>query len=519
MKEFLKKINLLPDKTDLKIWLISFCIINFAFLYHSLNFMWGNHDVEFIKKELLLSSGLFEGRFTQFIPHRLLTSGQILPILNNLLGFGFLTVGLWILAKYWNIKKSVIGYVLFISFAATQPYTLSWMYFTFITLSCLFWTLLSALGLYVSERINESSHKFSLSIFAILCFYITLGGYPPIINMFFVCLGGKLIISYVFEQKRLKQLFQIHKYTILNIIIAAVLFKISLLALNPNNVYNLETESLTNLPNKFLQTLLIAFKQFFITVPFMERGYKMSLAVMSFISIIGTLFYPTPTPKKLFLTLLWLGTIWATGLTTFLVVPHTEYVSRVDFYGFGFLYALMGGILLTLPPKIYPSFGIFILTILLSLNILNDYQALKIWKQGHDAEFQILDNIVERIENHPQFNANHQYRFYQVGDLSLRPNYYNGSFEFNDVFLLTIPYLAIWQGSNLLEFYTPTDYINHKLPLLPEDITPEVYEFFMKKAKPWPHPNSVYMNQDIIIIVYNQTGLDEFKNILRTLRP
>jgi hypothetical protein len=49
--------------------------------------MWGNHDVKFIKEELLLSSGLFEGRFTQFIPYRLLVTGQILPILNNLLGF------------------------------------------------------------------------------------------------------------------------------------------------------------------------------------------------------------------------------------------------------------------------------------------------------------------------------------------------------------------------------------------------------------------------------------------------
>ncbi len=519
MKEFLKKLNLLPDKTDLKAWLISFYIINFAFLYHTLNFMWGNHDVKFIKEELLLSSGLFEGRFTQFIPYRLLTSGQILPILNNLIGFAFLTIGLWILAKYWNIQKSLIGYILFITFAATQPYTLSWMYFTFITISCLLWVFLAALGLYLSEHIHNASHKWILSFISVLCFYLTLGGYPPIINMFFVCLGGKLIISYTFEQKSLKQLWQIHKYTLINIIFAAILFKISLIILTPNDVYNLKTESLTNLPYKFLQTLAIAFKQFFITVPFMERGYKICLAVMSLLAIIGTLFYPS-TPRRKCLSLFFLvGTIWATSLTTFLVIPHTEYVSRIDFYGFGFLYALMAGILLTLTPKIYQSLGIIIITLLLCINILNDYQALKIWKQGHEAEFQILDNITERIENHPLFNAHHQYRFYQVGDLSLRPNYYNGSYDFNDVFLLTIPYLAMWQGSNLLEFYTPTAYINHNLPLLPEDITPEVYDFFMQKAEPWPSPNAVYVNKDIIIIVYNQAGLNDFKNTLRTLKP
>ena len=100
MKKLLQKFRLYPDTLDGKAVLISFLIINFAFLFHTLNFMWGNHDVKFIKEELLFSSGLFEGRFTQFIPYRLLTGGQILPLLNNLLGFAFLTAALWLLAKY-----------------------------------------------------------------------------------------------------------------------------------------------------------------------------------------------------------------------------------------------------------------------------------------------------------------------------------------------------------------------------------------------------------------------------------
>lgn len=124
MKKILQKLSLYPDKTDISALLISFLIINFTFLYHSLNFMWGNHDVGFIKTEVLLSSGFHEGRFTQFIPYRLLTDGQILPILNNLLGFSFLTLGLWLLAKYWHLPQSRLNYALFIIFFATEPYTL-----------------------------------------------------------------------------------------------------------------------------------------------------------------------------------------------------------------------------------------------------------------------------------------------------------------------------------------------------------------------------------------------------------
>ena len=149
MKKLLKKLSSNFDMKDKKSLIISFLIINFAYLYHTLNFMWGNHDVKFIKEELLLSSGLFEGRFTQFIPYRLFTDGQILPILNNLLGFIFLTLAIFILAKYWNLKKSTFNYVLFISFFATEPYTLSWLYFTFITISCLLWVFLAILVLYI----------------------------------------------------------------------------------------------------------------------------------------------------------------------------------------------------------------------------------------------------------------------------------------------------------------------------------------------------------------------------------
>lgn len=518
MKNLLQKLNLLPDTIDKKACVISFLLINLAFLYHTLNFMWGNHDVKFIKEELQLSSGLFEGRFTQFIPYRLLTDGQILPLINNLLGFAFLTAALWLLAKYWNIRKSVLSYTLFITFFATQPYTLSWLYFTFITISCLLWTLLAVLGLYLSALVSEAKHKTALCVGAIVCFYFTLGGYPPVINTFFVCLGGKLVFSTLFEQKNIKTLWHTHKFTLPNIIIAAVLFKLTLKVVMPDNVYNLTTESLSALPQKFLATLKIAFSQFFIAVPFMEKGYKTAVAFMSATAIIGALLYAGGLKQKLWLAFLLCGTIWATALTTFLVVPHTEYVSRIDFYGVAFLYAFFLGLLFSLPAKPFNNLAIIFAALLIIWNTLNDYRALHIWKQGFTAEFQILDNVFERIENHPDFSPDKRYRFYQAGDISLRPNYYHDKYDKDDVFLLSLPYLAIWQGANLHEFYAPYKYIDRSLPLLPEDITPEVFDFFMNNARPWPHPNSLYINKNIIIVVYNQAGLDDFRHKLRQLR-
>ncbi len=519
MKKLLEKLSLLPTSAEKTAICVSFCLINFVFLFHSLTFMWGNHDIAFVKEELLLTSGMFEGRFTQFIPYWLLTNGQILPIFNNFLGFSFLTLGLWLLGKYWKIPSSKLNYTLFITFFATEPYTLSWMYFSFITISCLLWVLVAVLGLYVSEKIYTSPDKRTLSLIAVFCFYLTLGGYPPIINTFLVCLSARLTIAHIFEEKSLKNLFHIYKYTVITLLIAAILFKLTLKLITPDNVYNLETTPLADLPTKFLSTIQIAFNQFFVTAPFMERGYKSLLALMSSCAVIGAFISAKGTANR-FMTILFLcATIWSTALTTFLVVPHTEYVSRIDFYGFAFLYAFFLALLLKYKANISQTLAIIFMCILLPFNTLNDYRALKIWKQGFDAEFQILTRVIERVENHPAFNPKHKYRYYQIGDLSLRPNFYRSSFQVNDVFLYSLPYLAMWQGANLMEFYSPFSYIDHETTIFPSDITPEVYHFFMEEARPWPHQNAIYVNKDIILVVYNQAGLDDFRQKIRTLYP
>ena len=517
MKFFLQKINLLPDKTDLKSWLIAYIGINFVFLYHTLNFMWGNHDVQFIKNELLLSSGLFEGRFTQFVPYRLFANGQILPILNNLLGFAFLTLGLWLLAKYWNIPKTLTNYTLFIIFFATEPYTLSWLYFTFITISCLLWVFVAVLGLYLAEYIQKSPRKLILSVFSILCFYITLGGYPPIINTFFVCLTGRITIAYLFEKQNIKALFNTYKYTLLNILIASVLFKLSLKLVNPNNVYNLETTPLSDIPSKFIETIKISLNQFTLTLPFMEQGYKVLLLLLVLTAFIGSLI-KAPTLKNRFITFLLISaTVWSAAFTTFVSVPHTEYVARIDFYGLALVYAFALALLLKYKLPLIKSLCIIFMLLLIPLNVLNDYRALKIWQQGFDAEFQILEQISERIETHPDFNPSTKYRFYQIGDISLRRKYYHEKFDKEEPFLLELPYLAIWQGGHLLEFYSPFNYIDHTSSLSPEDITPDIYNFIIEQAKPWPHPNAILIKDNILLVIYNQSGLDEFRNKIKNL--
>lgn len=481
--------------------------------------MWGNHDVEFIKSRLNLNSGLFEGRFTQFIPYCLLTNGQILPIINNLLSFAFLTSALWLIAKYWRLPKNTLTTTFFITFFATLPFTLSWLYFSLNTISCFLWLFFIVLGLHLSSYIHKEKHKIILSIISILCFYLPLGGYPPIINTIFVCLFAQITINYVFYHLSLKELSQIHKHTLLNIIIAAVFFKLTLLLIPHDNVYNLETTPLNLIPQKFISIIKISFKQFTLSLPYMERSYKLSLCYLVIFAVITTLVHAGNT-KRIFITaVLIFITILAAAATTFIVIPHTEFVARIDFYGLAFIYLFAFCLLLHQKISIIQSSAFIFMLIIIPWNILNDYRAQKNWHQGFTAELQILDNISERIENHPLFNPQNTYRFYQIGDISLRHNYYQNHYEYPEPFLLSLPYLAMWQGANLTEFYSPFSFIDKKMPILTTDITPEVYHFITKEAQPWPHPNSVYINKNIILIIYNQSGLQEFQQKILPLQP
>lgn len=518
MKKLLKTLSLLPDKQDFKAFFISFALINFAFLHHTASYLWGNHDVKFIKNRLFLDSGFFEGRFTQFITPNVLLMGQILPILNNLIGFFIFTLGLWLLAKYWNIKKTTLNYVLFISFLGTEPYTLSWLYFSLQTISCLQWIFFAVLGLYLSALIYTSKNKLLLSFCAILCFYLPLGGYPPIINTFGVGLCGKLTISYLIEGKTLKELGTIHKYTIANIIIACLLFKLSLHFIPIDNIYNLKTTDLSQLTEKLISVLWISLRQFSVTLPFMEYKYKLILAAMSVTAAICALLKSASAKRTCIVILFIICTIFTSQATTFVAVSPTEFVPRIDFYGTGFIYGFFLALLLTFNIKITESLALLFALILIPINIINDYRAQWVWKQGFDSELEILDKVVERIENLPEFIPHKPYRLYVSGDIIMRPQFYTGTFRQSDPFLLSYPYLAMWQGANLIDFFPSTININHDIPLMPADITPDVHNFYMTQARPWPHPTSVRIINDVIIIIYNNYGLNDFKQKLQQLK-
>ena len=87
-----------------KCWGVVWCILSVVFSLYIFSFFLGNHDWQFLRYEMLLSSGVWEGRVTQFVPPWLLSLGRLLPIWNALLGFMFLS-GAAVLLAWWYSRK------------------------------------------------------------------------------------------------------------------------------------------------------------------------------------------------------------------------------------------------------------------------------------------------------------------------------------------------------------------------------------------------------------------------------
>ena len=156
--------NIDTTKSESYIWVTSFLILCLSFSPLTFNFIWGNHDWLPLIQDSRLTSGLIEGRFSQYLLLKLLLMGKILPILNLVIGFMLYSIALYCLSRYYfNYKTNKLPSALFISTAVSMPHITEIVYFHFITLSLLSWTLVIALSLIAMQKAAEVLDNFGVA--------------------------------------------------------------------------------------------------------------------------------------------------------------------------------------------------------------------------------------------------------------------------------------------------------------------------------------------------------------------
>lgn len=514
LASIIKKWYQKADKPLLTSFIITFITLNLIFIYHGAQFIFGDHDWPYLQNGVPLNSGLFEGRFTQFIAINLLSYGEILPIINNLLGFLFFSLSISLLAKYWSIPHKKLTYTLFALFTAITPYILSFMYFAFLVIPVLSWSLFIISALLISKK--EQTFKLPHTLISAILYTFALGGYPPVINLFATALSTRILLDIIYEKATLKSLYTNYRYSVLNFLLGAIIYKLCLMWLTHTGAinstyYNLQTTPLNQWGNKFLLVLQDMTKQLLATLPFISLKYKIITLTITILALLTTIKQKSSSNilKALFFVAIFLSGLITLFLST--SIKETEFSPRIDFFGLMYAYSAMLAIVLKSKKGLIKNLTTLLATISIIYSSYTLFEAQKVWKLGFDAELSIYKRIIKRFEANPIFNINGYYGMIQGGSPSLRHKYYHTPYKYNSDDLLSISYVpgmnsgVMWNYYGQSNFAATTSYIY----IIPQN---QYLSQALKKAQVWPKENSVMVLPNQILTIMSEDGLHSLKS-------
>lgn len=528
-KPFIKTFNTFFIKNWLILFVLSICSYSHFIFY----FLWGNHDWAWIQYNTPLLSGLFEGRFSQFILPTIISDGVILPIITLLLSLCFYSASSLLLLKLFKLPENNFSYILISLFITTSPYTISWLYFAFITLSCLSWPFFTILAFFLLDSAKSSSKPIISRTFAMLFFLLAIGGYPPVINLIAIIFFFLIINDICFNKLTIKHIIKKNIPTTITILISLIGVLIIQHYLKKYGLqhptYNTAQLNITDFPKKLYEVFLISIKQFTTTKSFISYKFKYLNLCLVLLSLIALYIQ---SPKNIthlsILTLSIIGAILSTNLTT-LIAENIHFVinePRIEFFGLLYIYVFALIILIKTPNTLLKNISQFTCFVLIFININTLSYASKIWNFGFKSESLLSNRIINDIEKKPSFNPNKKYTFIQGGTTDFRSRFYKpqNKFEKPDSYTLTAPYVPWHLPSKAYKFYTISDFFGTDFDIFwryiaPSEviITDELYQYLSYKSTPWPQKNAIFIDENTIILTLSPDGKQQAKYWINNL--
>lgn len=502
----------------LKLWIATLLV----FLPFLFNFLWGNHDWEWIREGTPLFSGVFEGRFSQFILQNFLFEGRILPVFSIAAAFAFYSGAAVLLFRLWNLPPQKCIYLLPGLCLASSPYVISWLYFAFITLSSLSWVLVIAAAFYNLENLPRTHHPKLSFLAAVLLFALALGGYPPVINLMGVVFFTLVLQSLCLQRLSVPTLFRHFIPHCIALLSGIAIFLFAQYLLKKYHLqydtYNTAGIGFTELPDKLLLCLQAAVGQFFKTGGFITAPHKY-IGLCLFLLAIFRLWLQLPKrPANIALFFLSVAGLLFATVSTLLVardINQVLYQPRIDFFGLPFIYAFSSAVLLASDDRLIRNITAFALSALIAGNVNTAAAAAKIWSQGFKAEMSFAGRVLTRLENTSGFSPYRKYAFVQGGTLDFRSRFLipGGNITAADGYTVTAPYIPWHLPSKAYLFYYPHNFVAADFDVYwsyvdPEQIslTPGLISYLQDKAAPWPDAAAIYTSPRTIILTVSQDG-------------
>ena len=501
----------IPDLYRRSFWII-FGFVNLAFLFHTINFMWGNQDWGAVRYDTNIKDGLTDGRFAAYWLQALLTDGKILPVLNNLWAFFGLSLGAVQLCHYWKLPQNCKTYVICGLFFAVTPYTLSWLYYTKNSIGNLWIPAIVLTALMLAE--NHTAYGIKLyinNLLSVLLIIIALGTNFASIEFILIALFGKMLIKVLFSDLELRVTFKRMFQNLINITTAMVIYGFIVMVLKSTNLTHAEI-----VPHISASLFTNMIAQFTTPLPFIDSCYLYLNLGLIIISVF-TAILCAPTAKTSLRALFFLPLIGiSTGITEiFTSTSAPTSVACASFYVLPLIYALSLTLILKLGGYYLKRIGYILAILLIFMSFVRLAYAQKVWKFGWDAETKLSERIISRLEKEPNFDIKHQYKLLQIGDKSLRAKYYlPQTGEQTEAALLTASYYPADNSKDAWNFYYQADFLEKNADKQQAYQHREIREYLLNQARAWPHQESIRIIGDYIIIVLDEGALAQIQKEL-----
>ena len=524
----------IPSLYKTTFWTV-FIALNIVFAYHTAHFIWGNHEWVYMRTGVTWRNFWYEARFTETIPYAIF-GFELLPIILNLFAFMGLTLSVLSLAIYWKLPKEKWVYIGFCLIMAFIPYNLCWLYH--VAQTTFLWgcfVVVSALA--ILEKILERKISLLWHLFVVFLLWFALGFSAALINTIFICFIGRCLID-LCQGVAFFKLIRKGLFGLIDIIAAACLLKGTIIVIDTygflgENFYNVNTMQFNSFPEvwtKLKEVAVYSIEQFTISYPFFELPCLFLMWILIGLACLTLLWF---LPRRrwwlraLALLIGIAGILFASQFAIFISENRIklQFMFRLTgFFSLNFIFGFALAVLLSYWKKPFFKNILFILVVAgTGLFIQRDMYAMRVWKQGLDAENKIYDRVLARIENLEGFSYNKRYRIVIVGDLSLRDRYYQGTYDDKDATILGWSYRTPWTYPSYFNFYAPQDFITGGFQnewglkyteKLFTHLSENSIDYIAENAEPWPAPGSVMIQDDIILIFMDNMETRTFKKLL-----
>ena len=477
-----------------------------------------------------VTSGLIEGRFSQYLLPNILLDGQIFPLINILLGFTLYALALTLLyTRFFTFKPSFSG-TLILCAVSILPYIIEILSFQFIVLSQLFWSLCITFALLAAKK-SLTEYPYILTALSTLILFFTIGGYPAAINLYLTA-ALLFLLQNTSEKTTFKKLSRLALPFIISVIVSFIALYIVHKWLQSHHtmltLYNNQAVSISSLilkiPFMYKATILSLLQP----QPFLSLGLKLTMITIILFSFIVDI-----TDKKTSLTryyhlILWFILPLCLKFSAWLINENPDeffanhdpatFMLRTDFYAIPIFLLFC---LLTLhqsSKQTLKNLSFALSCALLWLNFNADFNYAKVQKLGFAAETLLQQRINNRLIETTPFDFRNYYTLVQAGEISLRPRYYTATpLENYGFYTLQIPSTRHWIPNEFYAFYETENFVLGEHAIRPEKITPEMIEFLSGKLNIWPAQNAIYIDHNYIILSLTAKGrkmiTEQFKNV------